>query len=644
MLSGGVLMLLCLAGCEPAPKVVPYSETSSVRGDEASDHFDKGFRLIEELTYYEADQAMAQAAYYLNRWLETQPKGRDWSSDPMIDESLGALRRVRTLQNLGRMQLTTNDVRYLQQSMWMRKISQWSLQSPMAPDLQAELDALPAELAAEERQALADAVRLFDWTIRNIQLDPPPQVSEEATSRGDASQPLAAQGIPGPGYSLLPWQVVLYGHGDAWLRARVYILLARQRGLDAVVLATGGEADEAPRPWAVGTLIGEQLYLFDPELGLPLPSAEGRGVATLAEVVAEPERLESLHVGQSLRYPVAHADLKHIVALIDASSEALSYRMQVVEGRLTGDRRMVLTISPTKLAERLRALPQVAEVRLWHIPLEAELYQLVWDEIRRTNSRAVTLHDRDRILFEGYRPLREARQLYFEHAFTATDDEEGALARYMDARVISDRDIDALMVSEEAQEKAGIVRQRGESDDAWQVRLANAQQFIRQGKQYASYWIGLVHYEVGNYEDARNWFERRTIESSPDSFWIHGARYNLGRAHEAMGNYEEARAVYLLDQSPQRHGNLLRARAIRLRHLGDEAGNEEDAASEASASEKPSDEAASEDATGVDTTNEDASNEDASREGTTSEETSSETENSADAAGAGEEAAADEAP
>ncbi|GAG96848.1 unnamed protein product, partial [marine sediment metagenome] len=39
-----------------------------------------------------------------------------------------------------------------------------------------------------------------------------------------------------------------------------------------------------------------------------------------------------------------------------------------------------------------------------------------------------------------------------------------------------------------------------------------------------------------------------------------GARYNLARAYEVAGQLDKARAIYLADQSPQSHGNRLRAR------------------------------------------------------------------------------------
>ena len=82
-------------------------------------------------------------------------------------------------------------------------------------------------------------------------------------------------------------------------------------------------------------------------------------------------------------------------------------------------------------------------------------------------------------------------------------------------------------------------------------------------KADASYWLGLLSYDVGNYEVAADWLLTRTLKATPDGPWTAGARYNLARAYEALG--EVAQAIELLqgDDSPQRHGNLLRARQLR---------------------------------------------------------------------------------
>ena len=108
----------------------------------------------------------------------------------------------------------------------------------------------------------------------------------------------------------------------------------------------------------------------------------------------------------------------------------------------------------------------------------------------------------------------------------------------------------------------GIRRQKGMSEFAWSNMLQREQTLRVQAKQDASYFLGLIHFEKGNYDVASKWFTTRTLDAYPDGPWTDGARCNLARCNEAMGNLEEARRLYQIDESPQRHGSLLRARRL----------------------------------------------------------------------------------
>ena len=96
----------------------------------------------------------------------------------------------------------------------------------------------------------------------------------------------------------------------------------------------------------------------------------------------------------------------------------------------------------------------------------------------------------------------------------------------------------------------------------WQQRLQQLRRLQVESKAHASYWLGLTHLENKDYEVAANWFKVRTLDNDPEGQWTAGARYNLARCYEALGRTEEARQLYLIDESPQRHGCLLRARQL----------------------------------------------------------------------------------
>ncbi len=135
---------------------------------------------------------------------------------------------------------------------------------------------------------VARATAIFDWVVRNIQLD-----------ADSAAMPYR------------PWESLVYGHGTAEQRAWVFALMARQMGLDVVVLEVPADAGSAAATgkskfWLPALLSDGKLYLYDTRLGLPIPGKDGKGVATLAELQADPTLLRELDVADSA-YPVTES-------------------------------------------------------------------------------------------------------------------------------------------------------------------------------------------------------------------------------------------------------------------------------------------------------------------------------------------------
>ncbi len=73
-----------------------------------------------------------------------------------------------------------------------------------------------------------------------------------------------------------PGETLLLGIGTPTDRAWIFILLCRQVGLDAALLAIPDpENREILRPKWVGVLSDGEVYLFEPTLGIPLPGPDG---------------------------------------------------------------------------------------------------------------------------------------------------------------------------------------------------------------------------------------------------------------------------------------------------------------------------------------------------------------------------------
>ncbi len=458
----------------------------------------------------------------LNQWVRTQTPPASWKAEPMLAALPKSFAALPAVKELDRMEFSRFDGYALQEAVWFRDCTRWG--------------------QGESAESLERAKSLFDWTIRNIQLEaaPPRQTPQ------------------------FPWETLLFGRGTAADRAWVFILLCRQAGIEAAILglepAAGGKpptkaaavtpgkgakpaslpglAPEGPRPWCVAVLVEGNAYLFDPLLGLPIPAPDGvkfdeagRLVvqpATLAQAAADEKVLRQLDVGKTYIYGVKAADVKRVVVMLEASPAYLARRMKLLEGQLAGEQKMVISISPSAEAGRWKALAQVAEVRLWPAPFETLE--------RRSHLDRQSVQAQLALLVPFYglssAPLRRGRILYLKGKFVG---DGGAIHYYQLARP-SNAELSAS--SADPMEKMVFFR----------------------GKQDASYWSGLIAYQRANYPTAIDYFARRTLELMPDSPWTEGARYNLARTFEAAGDTERAILMYASSAGSRGYpGALLRA-------------------------------------------------------------------------------------
>lgn len=578
---------LLMLGCQKQPR--PAGKGPAAGGvTSKQDHLSLAMDYLGRLEEFDTQKGMLQTAYHLNRWTENLDKDLQWREDPMIADLPANLREIPPLKQLSKDQFTTEEMLFLREASWMQSISEWILQQTTELGIGDWLKQVEESRGEPHAYELAVAARLFDWTVRNIQLDellPYPNVDGDGEA-SDGISPLM-KATAGPGYTTHPWQTLMFGRGDAWQRARVFIQLARQRQIDVVLLALDDDA-QTPRhrPWLPAALIDDQLYLFDAELGLPIPGPDGVGVATLEQVRKDKSLLTELEVGSAYPYVAAKADLDKVVALIDAAPDSLSCRMKLLESHVATGQRLVLSVNPSGLAERLRQCDGISDVDLWHTPFETWVYRKAldrWVEQKKlsgpeTEEDSVRMR---RLMLDEWifddptlldpTLLPQGRQLHLRGKFENEDRKQGAKAKYFTARE-PDADIDRIETSPEIQKRMGLVRdEKRESDLEWQVRLQIRKMVITRAKRNASYWLGLIHYETGRLEPALEWLKTRTIEAAEAGPWTGGARYNLSRVYEAMGDLQKARSELLLDDSPQKHGNLLRARFLREKLEAQEA-------------------------------------------------------------------------
>jgi tetratricopeptide (TPR) repeat protein len=573
--AGGWLAATVLsAGCTTQPAVTSSAASSAKAMTEAAADLTLALGSMRKLAESSDAQAAQRTVFYLNQWISSNPASEStWQQDRLLDSLPRALRNTPGLERLARLQFSASgnaqwldDLAYLQQNLWLHDIAQRVRREPPPPRLQMWLKNMEATVGLPESEQIAAAERLLDWTTRNIQLDPLPSAPKgpEATAGSTETVLPAARGEVGPGYGHLPLEVLLYGHGDAHERARVFVLLCRQTGIDAVMLGFQEEQSTARRGWLPAALIGGKLYLYDTALGLPIPGPEGQGIATLDQVRNDPQLLRRLDVEGLPAYPVTDKDLKQgVFALLDAEPAALSRRMEMLQAAMPAAQRLVLMAGASQLESALRKSKQpIAGVSLWNVPFEAVLYRIgVSQRAAREQPLAQELY-RQSILFSPSRPLIKGRNFHLQGRYENEDNKPGARSLYLQCRP-PDREIDALKTNEYYRKSIGLDRTL--PDDPTQ-RDAMLDQFVgiaRDGKFSATYWLALTYADVGKPNAAIEWLGKPIVEASPPSPWTPGARYNLARCYEELGQFDLARQWLESDKdSPQRHGNRLRARML----------------------------------------------------------------------------------
>ncbi len=468
-------------------------------------------------------------------------------------ETLGT--QLAYFANIAELRFPRLDIAALEEAVVSRDLSRWA--------------------RGEEADDVTRAKHLFDWVVRNIQLEP------DRTERNGRTAIHVMQ---------MPWETMFFGRGTATERAWVFMLLARQQGLETAVLAleeSGSSGGSRLRPWAVGLLTEGNIYVFDPILGLPLPTLEGVRLdeqgqleiqpATLTQLAANDQLLRQLDLGPDRPYPRKAADLKNVVALLDGTPWWLSQRMRVVESRLGGDNRMALSLSPSASAARWKASPGVSDVRLWTVGYETAFQRILlgpefanWQLtmmapflVRAATSggtATLTADTQQAPMFWETSPEAAARQTRSRQGMSEDRPEKMPAAPLRMGRVMHLRG-----------------RFLGQPSATWcyqQVRMSDRQladlktpetaqqvEVLRMAKQFATYWLGLLAYEQRNYSSARDYLLVRTLEAYPRGPWTAGAKYNLGRVYEAEKQYAKAIQQYRDNsQALDDFGHRLRAR------------------------------------------------------------------------------------
>lgn len=139
-------------------------------------------------------------------------------------------------------------------------------------------------------------------------------------------------------------------------QAAIFWALLRQLGVDScAVYLPSSPGGTGARFWAAGAVVGNDVYLFDTRLGLPLSGPGGSGVATLGSARSDKEVLAALTLDERHRYDVSAADAARAEVRPCCPLSALTARMRYLQDRLPTAQKAELASDAGALVAHLRA-------------------------------------------------------------------------------------------------------------------------------------------------------------------------------------------------------------------------------------------------------------------------------------------------
>lgn len=311
LLAATTAIPVLLAGCDDKPQVASNLPSTSTAATACAEKLTASLEMLQpERLGISTDPATAVSQ--LNDWLETCDENRS-AGAPLGEDVEMLLRPILSPARINRLSVgrfSVRDGEHARNCFLNRAI--------------ANLDTGAAN------GDLQRVVAVFHYLARNVA---PPTNPDEA--------------LP-----LTPYQILLFGRGSAADLAWAFADVLRQLEIDAVILtpsvAVDGE-DGEERRWLVGVLIGGEVYLFDPELGTPIPSLADEGTtptvlrpATLADARTNDEVFRQLDLPDGPTYPLSAEDLRQLKVEVIGTASWWSSASQRLQAALTGNRSAVV--------------------------------------------------------------------------------------------------------------------------------------------------------------------------------------------------------------------------------------------------------------------------------------------------------------
>jgi hypothetical protein len=160
------------------------------------------------------------------------------------------------------------------------------------------------------------------------------------------------------GEVLPPNFVLRRGWGTGLERSFLFLAILQQLGIDGCMTTCRVPGDSAGQPnmryWIPGVLIGNEIYLFDTRLGLPLPGPGGKSIATLKQARTREDLFGPFTIDAKHHYDVSPEMSRHAEIQLGWSLTALAPRMKYLEGFLGAQNKINLFIDPVLVSAKFK--------------------------------------------------------------------------------------------------------------------------------------------------------------------------------------------------------------------------------------------------------------------------------------------------
>ena len=167
------ILLLTATSCRKKAAVAT-NQVSIKTTVEQTSSFDTAIDFLNNLEQYKPTTGDEQILSNLRDWSGEAKASIDWTADPMFNRLPQQYKQFFTTEGLAAPAFTQFDVGPLKQAVWMRdiarNIARQSLDdSELDAWLQGAVD--QGQINADLKADLTLTYQLFDWTVRNTQLD-----------------------------------------------------------------------------------------------------------------------------------------------------------------------------------------------------------------------------------------------------------------------------------------------------------------------------------------------------------------------------------------------------------------------------------------------------------------------------------------